>query len=553
MFCSAVLSSFLHPCVHSPQGIAFTLRLFAYKTDDVRFMEYFANHPKALRSSKWANTSFDRGDPSLLTIGFDRLHEIVPIGVGRQVREDDADLLGRSRNLEFAGVLHPVSVPGSYAQLVRFVFDPADEGCDWLADLDLIALGARTGLLWRDEQTIVVGLGETTQITMSRPHGAKEAHEAFVAMSEPVHSHGRATAESHPHVALTAIEFNPVSNGTLHVPQIVVAEKRQGAQRTRWLSVLSEGPDSHDRRAQSCAYARSLIHVAATDVLPPPKPHSVVTVSSDVDAATWMGTVAAATESIRTGTLEKVVLARELRVTTTDTFLLPRIVEDLARRFPAAMLFSIDGFVGVSPELLAARSGRELKSHPLAGTLPRHADDTEADIAAATQTLLDSSKDRHEHGITIRWLLDELLPFCSYVDAEPQPSVMELANVYHLGTLVAGVLTDPPVSVLELVNAVHPTPAVGGSPQGQAVEMINEVEGFDRQRYAGPTGWVDTNGDGAFAVAVRTAQIRGGRATVWAGVGVVEESDPHAELAETQAKFQAILPTLLHRAVIVEP
>ena len=273
---------------------------------------------------------------------------------------------------------------------------------------------------------------------------------------------------------------------------------------------------------------------------------------SKVDAAAWMGIVDGATQAIRAGALDKVVLARELEVTTPDTFSVAEIVEDLANRFPEAMLFSVDGFIGVSPELLVARNDRALTSHPLAGTLPRHADHTKSDIAVATKTLLDSSKDRHEHGITIQWLLEELLPFCSYVDAEPQPSVMSLANVYHLGTLVAGVLIDPPVSVLELVNAVHPTPAVGGSPQSHAIEMISEVEGFDRKRYAGPTGWLDTNGDGAFAVAVRSVEIADGHATVWAGVGVVDESDPGAELAETQAKFQAILPTLLKPTVIVE-
>ena len=142
-------------------------------------------------------------------------------------------------------------------------------------------------------------------------------------------------------------------------------------------------------------------------------------------------------------------------------------------------------------------------------------------------------------------MLSELLEFSSYVDAEPEPSIVTLENVHHLGTLVEGVLSEPPASVLELVKAVHPTPAVGGKPQADALTLIGELEGFDRLRYAGPSGWFDGQGNGQFAVAVRTAQISGSTATVAAGVGVVAQSDPHAELEETQAKFRAMLGSFL--------
>ena len=136
--------------------------------------------------------------------------------------------------------------------------------------------------------------------------------------------------------------------------------------------------------------------------------------------------------------------------------------------------------------------------------------------------------------------------FCSYVDAEPEPSVLSMANVHHLGTMVEGVLSAPPVSAVELVAGVHPTPALGGDPQAEALKLIAELEGFDRSRYGGPAGWVDAAGNGEFAVSVRTAQVQGHLATVCAGVGVVAQSDPEAELLETQAKFRAMLGSLLN-------
>ena len=159
--------------------------------------------------------------------------------------------------------------------------------------------------------------------------------------------------------------------------------------------------------------------------------------------------------------------------------------------------------------------------------------------------MLSSEKDRWEHRITIDWLLEELLPFCSYVDAEPEPSIVTMANVHHLGTLVEGRLSSPAAPVLELVAALHPTPAVGGQPAKAALALIDELEQAERGRYAGPTGWVDGNGNGQFAVAIRSAQLNGTETRLFAGVGVVADSDPTAELAETRAKFRAMLGALI--------
>jgi isochorismate synthase EntC len=186
-----------------------------------------------------------------------------------------------------------------------------------------------------------------------------------------------------------------------------------------------------------------------------------------------------------------------------------------------------------------------VRSHPMAGTAPRGGDPTTDQRLAAT--LLASTKDREEHQITIDMVHDTLLGWCSYLDYEAEPSVVAVANVQHLATLVEGRLSRPAPSVLELVAALHPTPAVAGWPRDRAVRWIVEHEGFDRRRYAGTVGWTDGEGNGTWAVAVRCAELAsdGTEARVFAGNGIVADSDPSAELAETRAKLQALLAAIV--------
>jgi len=222
---------------------------------------------------------------------------------------------------------------------------------------------------------------------------------------------------------------------------------------------------------------------------------------------------------------------------------IPLVLSRLKARFPTAILYNVDGYVGASPELLVGRYGDMVRAHPLAGTAPRSADPaTDGRLAAE---LFASDKNRWEHRITIEWLLDGLLPFCSYVDAEPEPSIVTLANVHHLGTKVEGRLSSPAPSILDLTAALHPTPAVGGDPQATALAMIEQIEQMDRGRYAGPVGWVDGAGNGAMAVGIRSAEIDGNTAKVTAGNGIVADSDPESELGETRHKFQVMLGALI--------
>lgn len=256
-----------------------------------------------------------------------------------------------------------------------------------------------------------------------------------------------------------------------------------------------------------------------------------------------MDQVAAATARIGRGELRKVVLAREL-ILTADRPLDPRpVLRRLLAGYPACYVSFIDGFLCASPELLVSRHGDVVRAHPMAGTVPRLADPV-ADARQAA-ALLANTNYRNEHQLTIDMVHETLLGWCSYLDAEPEPSVVAMANVSHLATLVEGRLSRPEPSVLELVTALHPTPAVGGDPGPIALEVQRQLEGIDRRRYAGPVGWVDADGNGEWAVGVRAAELHGATAHVYAGNGIVADSDPATELAETQAKFAAILGALV--------
>ena len=276
--------------------------------------------------------------------------------------------------------------------------------------------------------------------------------------------------------------------------------------------------------------------------LGPPAP-SDVRVRSMLAPQEWCDAVTEARSRIRAGELTKVVLAREIEVVADVEFDPATLWNRLREMNPGALCFCVDKFVGASPELLVSRMGSTVRAQPMAGTT-RRTGHAELDQRRAGE-LLGSQKNRVEHQITIDAVHDGLLGWCSYLDAEPSPSVVGAGPVQHLATLVEGHLSSPEPSVLELVSALHPTPAVGGSPTATALELQGELEGADRGRYAGPVGWVDRDGNGAFAVGIRSVQLEGRTARLFAGVGVVADSDPAAELAETRAKAQALLSTLV--------
>jgi menaquinone-specific isochorismate synthase len=192
--------------------------------------------------------------------------------------------------------------------------------------------------------------------------------------------------------------------------------------------------------------------------------------------------------------------------------------------------------------MLISRTGDTVRSRVLAGTLWPDGTATHDDLAAR---LLGSAKDRHEHALAVESLAAALRPLCATLDVPETPAVIALRNVSHLSSDVTGALDpDDPPGLLRLAEAVHPTAAVGGTPRAAAVDLIAELEGMDRGRYAGPVGWVDADGDGELGIALRCAQLDGPVARLFAGCGVVADSDPDTEVREAAAKLAAVRDAL---------
>ncbi|GAB2771959.1 chorismate-binding protein [Nocardioides salsibiostraticola] len=312
----------------------------------------------------------------------------------------------------------------------------------------------------------------------------------------------------------------------LVVPEVIVGRRGD----TAWVTTVSAGGlDRLDQR------------IAPAD--PPKAPMNVTFTDGALDGERWMSSVSDAVRRINAGDLEKVVLARDL-VATADAPVDARWpLQRLVETYPMCWTFHVDGLFGATPEMLVRRERGLVTSRVLAGTIRRTGDD-DADLALAA-TLARSSKDLEEHEYAVRSVAESLDPHCSSMNVPETPFVLHLPNVMHLATDVAGVVHDAEtVSSLLLAEALHPSAAVGGTPTKVATDLITELEGMDRGRYAGPVGWIDATGDGEWGIALRSAQITGDSVRLYAGCGIVGDSDPEAELAESQAKFVPVRDAL---------
>jgi menaquinone-specific isochorismate synthase len=257
----------------------------------------------------------------------------------------------------------------------------------------------------------------------------------------------------------------------------------------------------------------------------------------------WEQAVAQAVAVITGGSqnqdgLRKVVLARDVFATAAAPIDARVLLRRLAARYPDCFTFACDGMVGATPELLVRRDGHQVSALVLGGTLPRGASPAEDDALGAE--LLASAKNNEEHAYAVASIRDGLGPLCDELETEAQPALLKYPNLQHLGTWIAGTLAaaEAPRSALALAAAVHPPAAVCGTPPGSALELIRELEQMDRERYAGPVGWVDAEGNGEWGIALRCAQLSGRTARLFAGCGIVAGSDPAAELAETMVKLK---------------
>lgn len=343
-------------------------------------------------------------------------------------------------------------------------------------------------------------------------------------------------------IAVGAIPFDAGWPAHLIVPERTVIRRSPGA--TQQLDVFPDGlaPLNPERERWT---GRALPHDAFEDVhlRPDPEPEE------------YARAVGEATRRIRGGRLRKVVLARSivvaadraldvkqllwrLRAVDPDcwTFATPELALDAGDLVPTGVL------VGATPELLVAKRGTEVRSTPLAGSAPRFGDP--AEDRASAQRLLASSKDREEHALVVEDVAGALTPLCEGLRYPHEPELLGTANVWHLATPFRGTLRPEIRSALDVVAALHPTPAVCGTPREAARAALAELEPLDRGYYAGPVGWVDAAGDGEWAIALRCAEVTGTTARVFAGAGIVADSDPDRELDETERKFRALLDSL---------
>ncbi|WP_405456085.1 isochorismate synthase [Streptomyces sp. NBC_00101] len=261
-------------------------------------------------------------------------------------------------------------------------------------------------------------------------------------------------------------------------------------------------------------------------------------------AAEYTGAVAEAVRRMRAGEFAKVVLARTLELTAPGEPDLPAMLSRLARRDPAGYTFAVPTgpgrtLIGASPELLVARQDGRLVANPLAGSAPRSSDLAE-DVRRAA-ALLESPKDLHEHAVVVAAVREALAPFCTRLDVPERPTLVRTAAMWHLSTTLTGDLADPDTTALRLAAALHPTPAVCGTPTAAARAVIAAYEPFERGAYTGMVGWQDADGDGEWVVTIRCAEAEGRSLRLFAGAGVVADSSPEAETAETGAKFRTFL------------
>ncbi|MGH2699126.1 MAG: isochorismate synthase [Actinomycetota bacterium] len=255
----------------------------------------------------------------------------------------------------------------------------------------------------------------------------------------------------------------------------------------------------------------------------------------------WLDAVATAEKAVRNKEIEKVVLARDMRVWSKTALSPRRLVKRLAGRFPECYSFSVDGLIGATPELLVRTEGKQVSSLILAGSIRRGSD--EAEDALLGRRLLGSAKDAVEHEIAVRSVTDLWPRFCETLTVAASPQLLKLANVQHLATEIQGEMRNAH-SALEIAGTLHPTAAVCGLPRPKAMDMIRDLEGMSRARYAGPVGWVDARGNGEWGIALRCAEIDGGSARLFAGAGIVEGSTPEGELDETRLKLLAMQSAL---------
>ncbi len=383
-------------------------------------------------------------------------------------------------------------------------------------------------LAWVHHGAGLAGWGEAVRVTLPAGEDRFTAGEKWLrSVFDATDIDDQVRVRGSGPIAFGSFTFDASSDGSaLIVPRTVLGRDGRGH---AWLTTVSEPGEP-----------------AAVDspFRAPEPPTGIRWSEGSLPGPRWERAVADAVAAIRTGSLRKVVLARDVFATAAEPIDARVVLRRLADRYPGCFTFACDGLVGATPELLVRRDGRQVSALVLGGTAPRSGDPAQDETLGAA--LLASAKNTEEHAYAVASIRDGLGPLCDTLEVEPRPSLLKLPNLQHLGTHIRGTLTDngTPKSVLALAAAVHPPAAVCGTPTAAALELIRELEHMDRERYAGPVGWVDAEGNGEWGIALRCAHLSARTARLFAGCGIVAGSEPAAELAETLVKLQPMRDAL---------
>jgi menaquinone-specific isochorismate synthase len=387
------------------------------------------------------------------------------------------------------------------------------ESADLLAELE-----DPQGMAWVQHGEGLVAWGETARIVVEPgPDRFERATGALAGVFDSIEVTDEVGLPGSGPVAFGAFTFDYLEPGSvLIVPSIVIGRSNGRS----WITRIGAEPKGNFEEA--------------------PEDDRIRYWGPSVSEVAWLDAVATAEKAVRDGALEKVVLARDLRVWSKAPLSPRRLLRRLVGRFPECYSFSVDGLIGATPELLVATRKDWMRTSVLAGSMRRGVDEAEDEALGAQ--LLGSAKDMVEHEVSVRSVLEVLPRFCETL-TQAEPALIKLANVQHIATEIQGGMREP-YSALEVAGALHPTAAVCGLPRAEAMDMIRRLEGMSRARYAGPVGWVDSQGNGEWGIALRCAEIDGGSARLFAGGGIVAGSTPEAELDESRIKLLAMQSAL---------
>ena len=385
---------------------------------------------------------------------------------------------------------------------------------DHLPLLDLLPAGEQ--FTWVRGGEGLVGWGVHASTTVSDRNRFEDArkwwHQQLETFSISNSVHGSGTGP----VLFTSFSFDRNQESVLVIPKVIVGQKGSNS----WITWI--GSDNQPQLPETSAATA---------------PSTFTFSDGTLTADQWKERVTEVINRVNSNGVDKVVLARDV-VANSDSEIDARpILKNLSSEYPSTWVFSVDGLVGATPELLLRLSRGMVTSRVLAGTIPKTGDD-EKDLALAA-SLARSSKDLEEHEYAVRSVADALDPFCSSTNVPESPFVLHLANVMHLATDVTGALIESKqhIDAFSLLRNLHPSAAVCGTPRNLAFDVIDEIEGMDRGRYAGPVGWIDASGDGELGIALRCGQITDRKIRIFAGCGIVAASNPEKEVEESNAKM----------------